>query len=141
MKKQSLYLTLVLTGTVFLSACSTNAQTGALVGSLVGAGIGKSTSNHNDKRAIVGGLIGGIVGSAIGAEKDNAEAYNNSVQNGPVYSAPVQQPRQVIVNRQPEYVYVDPYYPISPTIIIGRTYYHRPLHDRRHHRVRYTRRY
>ena len=141
MKKQSIYLTLVLTGAVFLSACSTNAETGALVGSLVGAGIGKSTSNHRDKRAVIGGVIGGIVGSAIGAEQDRANAYNNSAQYNPTYSAPVQQPRQVIVNRQPEYVYVDPYFPISPTIIIGSTYYFRPMHDRRHHRVRYTRRY
>ena len=141
MKKQTLYLTLVLAGTVFLSACSTNAQTGAIVGSLVGAGIGKSTSNHHDKRAVIGGVLGGIVGSAVGAEQDRVNAYNNSTQNGAVYSAPVQQPRQVIVNRQPEYVYVDPYYPISPTIIISGRYYHRPMHDRRHHRVRYTRRY
>ncbi len=106
-----------------------------------GAGIGKSTSNHRDKRAVVGGLVGGIVGSAIGAEQDRANAYNNSAQYGPTYSAPVQQPRQVIVNRQPEYVYVEPYYPISATIITGNTYYHKPRHDRRHHRVRYTRRY
>ncbi len=141
MKKQTIFLAFVFTGSLFMSACSTNAGTGAVVGSLVGAGIGKSTSNHRDKRAVIGGVIGGIVGSAIGAEQDRANAYNNSAQSSGYYSEPEQQPRQVIVNRQPEYVYVDPYYPISPTIIIGRTYYHRPRHDKRHHRVRYTRRY
>jgi len=62
---------MLLSGSLALSGCATNAQTDALGGGAIGAGIGAAVGGGDG--AIAGGLIGAGAGALLGNEKDKQE--------------------------------------------------------------------
>ncbi len=60
-------------GMVFISGCSSNAQTGTGIGALLGAGIGQLIGGDTEA-TLIGAAVGGGAGYMFGNEADKSQA-------------------------------------------------------------------
>ena len=72
----SALVSLLVTASILISGCESDAQTGALLGAAAGAGIGQ-LAGRDTESTLIGAAVGGGAGYIIGNEQDKKKATAN----------------------------------------------------------------